>query len=106
MHEKGYKRVLVGRSGTPTGILSTRDILAWNNSYFKPAKPFILMIMDNDTSIILGKHVFKENFPHKLNNELIEAAAENDEELIICSEVYPNETGWNKIANKSNGVFK
>ena len=30
---------------------------------------------------------------------------QNNEELIICSEVYPNETGWNKIANKSNGVF-
>ena len=31
---------------------------------------------------------------------------QSDSELIICSEVYPNETGWNKIANKSNGVFK
>lgn len=30
----------------------------------------------------------------------------NDDELIICSEVYPGETGWSKIANKSNGVFK
>ncbi len=31
---------------------------------------------------------------------------QNNNELIICSEVYPGETGWNKIANKSNGVFK
>ena len=31
---------------------------------------------------------------------------QNDDELIICSEVYPNETGWNKIENKLNGVFK
>jgi len=30
----------------------------------------------------------------------------NDDELIICSEVYPNETGWTKIDNNSNGVFK
>ncbi len=30
----------------------------------------------------------------------------NDNELIICSEVYPDESGWYKIANKSNGVFK
>ncbi|MEN8191265.1 MAG: hypothetical protein ABFS12_00530 [Bacteroidota bacterium] len=29
----------------------------------------------------------------------------NQEELIICSEVYPNETGWNKIDNNSYGVF-
>lgn len=29
----------------------------------------------------------------------------NKDELIICSEVYPNETGWNKIENKSCGVF-
>jgi predicted glutamine amidotransferase len=28
------------------------------------------------------------------------------DELIICSEVYPNETGWIKIENNSNGVFK
>jgi len=28
------------------------------------------------------------------------------DELIICSEVYPDETGWNKIDNNSNGVFK
>jgi len=31
---------------------------------------------------------------------------QNDDELIICSEVYPNESGWNKISNKSNGVFQ
>ena len=31
---------------------------------------------------------------------------QSNNELIICSEVYPNETGWTKIANKSNGVFK
>ncbi len=30
---------------------------------------------------------------------------QSDDELIICSEVYPNETGWNKIENKTNGVF-
>lgn len=31
---------------------------------------------------------------------------QSDDELIICSEVYPDELGWNKISNKSNGVFK
>ncbi len=30
----------------------------------------------------------------------------NDEELIICSEVYPNESGWSKINNNSSGVFQ
>ncbi len=30
---------------------------------------------------------------------------QSDDGLIICSEVYPNETGWNKIENKTNGVF-
>ncbi|NOX65854.1 MAG: hypothetical protein GXO85_08655 [Chlorobi bacterium] len=28
------------------------------------------------------------------------------DELVICSEVYPDESEWNKIANNSNGVFK
>ncbi len=31
---------------------------------------------------------------------------QSKDELIICSEVYPNETGWDKIDNNSNGVFK
>lgn len=31
---------------------------------------------------------------------------QSKDELIICSEVYPNETGWNNIDNNSNGVFK
>ena len=30
----------------------------------------------------------------------------SNDELIICSEVYPNDTGWIKIDNNSNGVFK
>jgi len=28
-----------------------------------------------------------------------------ENELVICSEIYPNETGWKKINNNSNGVF-
>ena len=31
---------------------------------------------------------------------------QNDDELVICSEVYPEESGWIKIDNNSNGVFK
>lgn len=31
---------------------------------------------------------------------------QNGTELVICSQVYPNETGWNKIDNNSSGVFK
>ena len=30
---------------------------------------------------------------------------QSDDELIICSEVYLEELGWNKIKNKSNGIF-
>lgn len=30
---------------------------------------------------------------------------QSPDEIIICSEVYPNETGWSKIENKSSGVF-
>ena len=30
---------------------------------------------------------------------------QNGTELVICSQVYPNETGWNKIDNNSSGVF-
>ncbi len=31
---------------------------------------------------------------------------QSENELIICSEIYPNEINWNRIENKSNGVFK
>lgn len=30
---------------------------------------------------------------------------QTDDQLIICSEIYPNESGWNKIDNNFNGEF-
>lgn len=31
---------------------------------------------------------------------------QSEDELIICSEVYPGGSGWKSISNKSNGVFQ
>lgn len=74
MFQKGYKRVLIGKAGAPepSGIISTQDILTWNNSYFKPAKPIALLVADNDSAVIIAKHLFRENFGAGINDELIE----------------------------------
>ncbi len=72
MNERGYKRLVLGRHGIPTGIISTRDILLWNNRFFRPGKPIILLILDNDTSIVIAKHKFMDNLTREINDDLVE----------------------------------
>lgn len=72
MNEHGHKRLVLGKNGIPTGIISTRDILMWNNLFFRPGKPIMLLVLDNDTSILLAKHKFKENLTREINDDLVE----------------------------------
>ena len=72
MNEHGYKRLVLGKNGIPTGIISARDILLWNNKFFRPGKPLILLVVDNDTSILIAKHTFKDNLEREINDDLIE----------------------------------
>ena len=72
MNEHGYKRVLISKNGKPAGVISTRDIMKWNDTYFKPAKPQILLFMDNRTNILVAKHIFGENIQDIVQNELID----------------------------------
>ncbi|MBN2154534.1 MAG: CBS domain-containing protein [Candidatus Lokiarchaeota archaeon] len=72
MNERGFKRLVLGKNGIPTGIISTRDILMWNNKFFRPGKPVMLLVLDNDTSILLAKHIFKENITRGINQSLVE----------------------------------
>jgi hypothetical protein len=72
MNERGHKRLVLGKNGIPTGIISTRDILLWNNRFFRSGKPIMLLVLDNDTSILIAKHKFKENLTREINDDLVE----------------------------------
>jgi len=74
MTQHGYKRVIVERDHKPVGVVSTTDILLWNNMYFKPGKPMVLAMMHNDSGIFIGMHIFVENIATNspMNAELLD----------------------------------
>jgi CBS domain-containing protein len=72
MNERGHKRLVLGKHGIPTGIISTRDILLWNNRFFKQGNPIMLLVLDNDTSIVIAKHKFMDNLTREINDDLVE----------------------------------
>ena len=72
MNERGHKRLVLGKHGIPTGIISTRDILLWNNRFFRPGKPIMLLVFDNETSLLISKHKFKQNLAREVNDDLVE----------------------------------
>jgi CBS domain-containing protein len=73
MIEHNFKRVLVGKDGKPVGVVSTKDIMQWNNTYFKPSKPQVLLFMDNINSIFVAKHIYEENIGEDVEDDLIDA---------------------------------
>jgi CBS domain-containing protein len=102
MNEKGYKRVIIGKNGKATGVISTRDILLWNNLYFAPGKPIALIIMDNTSSIIIAKHIFESNFSQKINNELIELFGGALTSISYITEETLSQSGAMKQLDKDN----
>jgi CBS domain-containing protein len=63
MHVSGYKRVIVGNDqGQPIGIVSSRDILAWNSDFFRKGNPILICVMENTSGIILAKKFFRQEF--------------------------------------------
>lgn len=71
MAKKNYKRVLISEEEKATGVISTRDIMMWNNTYFKQAKPQILLFIDNKNSCLIAQHIFEENLQDDVEQELI-----------------------------------
>ena len=71
MFTHGFKRVIIGRKGIPVGVVSNSDVILWNNLYFKPAKPLVFAIMDNESGILVGTHIFTENIK-SVNKELLD----------------------------------
>jgi hypothetical protein len=73
MIEHNFKRVLIGKDNKPVGVVSTKDIMQWNNTYFKPSKPQVLLFMDNINSIFVAKHIYEENIGDDVEDDLIDA---------------------------------
>lgn len=67
-----YKRTLVSKNGKAIGVISLSDIREWMFKYFKAGKPQILLFIDNESGILIGKHVFQENIDENIDSELIE----------------------------------
>ncbi len=69
MHKTGYKRVVVGNDqGQPIGIVSTHDIITWNNELFPLGVPILLCIMEKDSGLIIAQTLFKQS----ISNDLID----------------------------------
>ena len=73
MSKNNYKRVLISKDGKAAGVISTRDIMKWNDTYFKPARPQILIFLDNLSSNFIAKHIFLHNINEiDIQHELID----------------------------------
>ncbi|MFX1395673.1 MAG: cyclic nucleotide-binding/CBS domain-containing protein [Promethearchaeota archaeon] len=72
LSNNNYKRTLITKNGKPVGVVSTKDILMWNNSYFKPARPQIFLFMCNLTSNVIARHVFEENIEDEIQHDLLD----------------------------------
>ena len=70
--ENNYKRALISENGKAVGVVSTKDIMKFNNTYFKPAKPQILLFMDNFNSTFIAKYIYEENLKDDVSQDLID----------------------------------
>ena len=68
----GLDRFLHNWADQAVGVITTRNIFKWNNIYFKPSKPQVLLFMDNLTSNSIGKHIFHENIDEEIQKGLID----------------------------------
>ncbi|MCP4762690.1 MAG: CBS domain-containing protein [archaeon] len=102
MANRGYKRLLVGKKGQPSGIINVEDILAWNNLYFKSSKPIMLIILDNESSIIIGKHIFQENVKEDTKSDLIELFGGALQSISAITEEIFTQSGEMRILRKDN----
>ena len=62
MQNQGLKRILISNYEKTEllGIITTHDVMVWNSSVLKRSIPILLLVIENDTSLLLATHVFKE----------------------------------------------
>ena len=68
MQLEGLKRVLVGKNNNIIGIISVRDLLTWNSRSLAKSLNIFLMVIENQTGLMIAKHDFKEG----INMDLID----------------------------------
>ncbi|MHA1147538.1 MAG: CBS domain-containing protein [Promethearchaeota archaeon] len=102
MNRRRYKRVLITKDGTPAGVISTRDVMKWNDLYFKPAKPQILLFMDNFTGNFIARHFFDENIDDTVQDELIDLYGGVLQSLSIITDEIIEKSGEMRHVVKDN----
>jgi CBS domain-containing protein len=89
LFSRGYKRAFFGTNGIPSGIITGTDLIMWNNKYFRPARPLLFAILDNQSGIIIGQHVFKENLNKNFNQDIVDLLGGALNSIVaILEEVY------------------
>jgi len=106
MTEHKYKRVLISEEKKATGVISTRNIMKWNNTYFRPAKPQILLFMDNIASTFIAKHIFHENIDDDVEDELIDVYGGALSSIsIITNEVIKKSGGMRHLLKENRSIL-
>lgn len=105
MTEKGYKRVLISKNDEPVGVVSTKDVLMWNNLYFKPSKPILLMVIDNKSSILLGQYIFRENIEQNPDRNIIELYGGALSSISNIADEIVQHSGQMKVLQKENATI-
>lgn len=67
-----FKRTLVCSGSKAIGVLSIMDLLEWNNKYFRAGKPQVLLFIDNESGVMIGKHFFTQNLDVDVDKDLVE----------------------------------
>ncbi len=108
MTSHNYKRILISKEGKATGVISTRDILKWNDTYFKPSKPQILLIQDNESSNIIARHFFEECIEEDIKKELIDIFGGAMKSMSIITEEVIHKSGnlYNLMKTKRSVLFE
>jgi predicted transcriptional regulator len=62
MQNQGLKRVLIADPQTKKliGIITTHDLMIWNSNILKRSIPILLLVIENESGLLLAKHIFKE----------------------------------------------
>ncbi len=62
MQNQGLKRVFIAEPQTKSliGIITTHDLMIWNSNILKRSIPILLLVLENESGLLLAKHIFKE----------------------------------------------
>ena len=98
MQNQGLKRVLIADPETKKllGIITTHDLMIWNSNILKRSIPILLLVIENETSLLLAKHIFKE----EINIQLLDLFSGSLSALESILQEVTNEKGAIKTIQK------